>query len=219
MPRLKLSPTRSNLLMVKQRLKLAREGHDLLEKKRDVLVIEIVRLIQDAERVQRDVETQFAKAYSSMQEARAMMGTERVRRLILARPQEVEIVVTPRSVMGVAVPTVRFNAPQRQLLYGFGDTSVVLDRVHRRWRHALALMGEKAEKVTTVWRLALELRRTQRRVNALENIFIPTYQETLQYIQDMLEEKEREELFRMKRAKAAAEANAARLNAAGQGMG
>jgi len=210
MARLKLSPTRSNLLMVKQRLKLAREGHALLEKKRDVLMIEILALIEDAERVQREVEEQFAKAYASMQEARAGMGTERVRRLALSRPQEVEIEITPRSVMGVAVPTVAFDAPQRQLLYGFGDTSVVLDQVHRRWRHALALMGDKAEKVTTVWRLALELKRTVRRVNALENIFVPTYEETLRYIEEMLEEKEREELFRLKRAKAAADARQVR---------
>ena len=201
MPRLKLSPTRSNMLMVAQRLKLAKEGHQLLEKKRDVLIMEILRLIEDAEQVQRDVELEFKKAYGSMQDARAGMGTERVRRLALSRPQEVEIHVTPRSVMGVVVPSVRFNSPQRQLLYGFGDTSVILDQVHRRWRHALALMGDLAEKVTTVWRLAIELRRTQRRVNALENIFIPTCEETLHYIQDMLEEKEREELFRMKRAK------------------
>ena len=212
MARLKLSPTRSNLLMVKHRLKLAREGHQLLEKKRDVLIMEVLALIQDAERVQREVEVQFAKAYASMQEARAGMGTERVRRLALSRPHEVEIEITPRSVMGVAVPTVQFDAPQRQLLYGFGDTSVVLDQVHRRWRHALALMGDKAEKVTTVWRLALELKRTQRRVNALENIFIPTYEETLRYIQEMLEEKEREELFRLKRAKAAAEARQAQAS-------
>jgi len=210
MARLKLSPTRSNLLMVKQRLKLAREGHALLQKKRDVLIMEILELIEDAERVQREVEEQFAKAYASMQEARAGMGTERVRRLALSRPQEVEIEITPRSVMGVAVPTVAFDAPQRQLLYGFGDTSVVLDQVHRRWRHALALMGDKAEKVTTVWRLALELKRTVRRVNALENIFVPTYEETLRYIEEMLEEKEREELFRLKRAKAAADARQVR---------
>lgn len=210
MARLKLSPTRSNLLMVKQRLKLAREGHALLQKKRDVLIMEILALIEDAERVQREVEEQFAKAYTSMQEARAAMGTERVRRLALSRPHEVEIEITPRSVMGVAVPTVSFDAPQRQLLYGFGDTSVVLDQVHRRWRHALALMGDKAEKVTTVWRLALELKRTVRRVNALENIFVPTYEETLRYIQEMLEEKEREELFRLKRAKAAADARQVR---------
>jgi len=109
--------------------------------------------------------------------------------------------VTPRSVMGVVVPTVRYTVPDRRPLYGFGDSSVVLDQATQAWGEALALIGELAEKVTAVWRLALELRRTQRRVNALENVFIPAYEETLAYIRDTLEEKDREDLFRMKRAK------------------
>ena len=104
--------------------------------------------------------------------------------------------------MGVVVPSVHAQAPENRLSYGFGDTSVTLDQAQREWARVLALMGELAEKVTTVWRLALELRRTQRRVNALERVFIPSYQETLRYIEETLEEKDREELFRTKRAKA-----------------
>ena len=201
MARLKLSPTRSNLLSVKQRLALAREGHQLLQRKRDVLIMEILRLIGDAERIQRQVEEQFRGAYAAMQNARAAMGTERVRRIALSRTHELDVRITPRSVMGVVVPSVRYEAPEKALFYGFGDTSVVLDQVQQEWTGVLALMGKQAETVTTVWRLALELRRTQRRVNALENIFIPSYEETLAYIQDTLDEKDREELFRMKRAK------------------
>ena len=202
MPRLKLSPTRSNLLVVRQRLNLAREGYDLLDKKRDVLIMEILRLIEDAERTQRRVEEQFARAYAIVQEARAAMGSERVRRIALSHTEEVDVHITPRSIMGVVVPSLSYTMPERQLFYGFGDTSVVLDQVQQEWADVLALMGELSETVTTVWRLATELRRTQRRVNALENIFIPSYEETVTYIEGMLEEKEREELFRMKRAKA-----------------
>ena len=201
MARLHISATRSNLLMVRQRLKLAREGYELLDRKRDVLIMEILRLIQDAEKAQRRVQERFAQAYAAMQEARAAMGTERVQRLALSQTQEVDVRITPRSIMGVVVPSVTYKGPERRLLFGFGDTSVSLDEVEQEWTEALALMGELAEKVTTVWRLALELKRTQRRVNALEHIFVPSYEETLSYIQDMLEEKEREELFRMKRAK------------------
>lgn len=202
MARLKLSPTRSNLLVVRQRLHLAREGYDLLDKKRDVLIMEILRLIEDAERTQRQVEEQFARAYAIVQEARAAMGSERVRRIALSHTEEVDVHITPRSIMGVVVPSLSYTMPERHLFYGFGDTSVVLDQVQQEWADVLALMGELSETVTTVWRLATELRRTQRRVNALENIFIPTYEETVTYIEGMLEEKEREELFRMKRAKA-----------------
>ncbi len=201
MARLKLSPTRSNLRTMRERLALAREGHQLLNKKRDVLIMEILRLITDAERIQREVDKEFVRAYQVMQEARAVMGTERVRRLALSRPQEVDVEITPRSIMGVVVPSVRYTVPERRMTYGFGDTSVLLDQVQQQWSIVLSRMGQLAEKVTTVWRLALELRRTQRRVNALEHIFIPSYEETVDYIREMLEEKDREDLFRLKRAK------------------
>jgi len=202
MARLKVSPTRSSLLAMKQHLALAQEGHRLLEKKRDVIIMEILSLIEEAERVQERTEQQFSVAYASLQEARAVMGTEKVRRIALSRPREVSVRVIPRSIMGVVVPSVSCEGLERDLSYGFGDTSVLLDQVREEWAAALDLIGQLAEKATTVWRLALELRRAQRRVNALENISIPSYQETVAYIQETLEEKDREELFRMKRAKA-----------------
>jgi len=202
MARLKISPTRSNLISTRQRLALARKGHDLLDRKREVLVMEIERMIDDAGRVQQQVQEQFRRAYTSIEGARAIMGTERVRRMALARPKEVDVHITLRSVMGVEVPSVSYQVPKRGPLYGLGDTSVLLDQAQQKWGDVLALMGQLAQKVTTVWRLALELRRTQRRVNALENIFIPSYEETVTYIEDTLEEREREELFRTKLAKA-----------------
>lgn len=202
MARLKISATRSSLLLVRQRLHLAREGYRLLDRKRNVLILEILRMVEDAEHIQTKVVEQFHRAYMALQEARAAMGSERVQRFALSRPETVDIRITPRSIMGVVVPSVEGNLKAIDLSYGFGDTSVVLDQAQQEWSAVLALMGELSETVTTVWRLALELRRTQRRVNALENLFIPSYEETLQYIQDTLEEKDREELFRMKRAKA-----------------
>lgn len=205
MARLRVSPTRSNLLLVRQRLRLAREGFELLDRKRDVLILEILRLIEDAQRVQAETDARFAAAYRALREARAVMGTERVRRTALLRTREVDVHITPRSVMGVVVPSVRATLPESQLAYGFGDTSVLLDQARLAWGRVLEIIGHLAEAVTTIWRLAFELRRTQRRVNALEHVFIPTYEETLRYIEEALEEKEREDLFRMKRAKAAIE--------------
>ncbi|MGI5915468.1 MAG: V-type ATP synthase subunit D [Anaerolineae bacterium] len=205
MARLKLSPTRSNLLMVRQRLKLAKEGFRLLDRKRDVLIMEIMQLISSAEGIQTRVERRFEQAYDSVQFARASMGTERVRRIALSRTDQVDVQITPRSVMGVVVPDVRYSAPERRLRYGLGDTNVTLDQVQQEWTSVLSMMGELSEAVTTVWRLAVELKRTQRRVNALENVYIPAYEETVAYIEAAMEESEREELFRMKRAKAGRE--------------
>jgi V/A-type H+-transporting ATPase subunit D len=202
MPRLKMASTRSNLITVKQQLILAREGYRLLDRKREVLILEILQIMNQAEEVQRQVEAQFQQAYSVLQEARAAMGTERVMRFALSRTCDIDVHITPRSIMGVVVPDVLVKTPETQLPYGFGDTSVVLDRAQREWASVLALMGPLADRVTTVWRLTLELKRTQRRVNALESVFIPAYEETVRYIEETLEEKDREDLFRLKRAKA-----------------
>jgi V/A-type H+-transporting ATPase subunit D len=202
MPQLKLAPTRSNLLLVQERLRLAREGHRLLDRKREVLVMEIMRMIDDAERVQAESQERFAQAYLSIEEARVAVGTERLRRIALSRPRAADVQIKQRSVMGVAVPDVSCTPPERRPLYGFGNSSVVLDQAEQAWGEVLGLVADLAEKATAVWRLALELRRTQRRVNALKSIFIPAYEESLRTIRDALEEKDREDLFRLKRAKA-----------------
>lgn len=202
MPRLKIAATRSNLITVKQQLTLARDGHRLLDRKREVLILEILRIINQAEDIQRQVEDQFQQSYAVLQEARAAMGTERVMRFALSRTSDIDVHITPRSIMGVVVPDVQVKTPETQLPYGFGDTSVLLDRAQREWASVLGLMGPLADRVITVWRLTLELKRTQRRVNALESVFIPAYEETVRYIEETLEEKDREDLFRLKRAKA-----------------
>ncbi len=201
MARLKLSPTRSNLLMIRKRLAFARQGYDLLDKKRDVLILAILRSIDEAEKIQEQVNEQFARAYRLLEQARAAVGTERVQRTALLRPEEIDVHITPKSIMGVIVPMVRCSLPTDDPAYGFGDTSVFLDQARVEWAKALTLMGTLAEAVTTIWRLAFELQRTQRRANALESIYIPTYEETCAYIEATVEEKEREDLFRMRRAK------------------
>ncbi len=194
-------PTRSKLMELRDRLSLAREGHDLLDRKRHVLVGQILRMIEDTERVQKEMEERFRAAYETVEEARAAMGTERVSRIALSNPSDVEMRITPHSIMGVIVPAVHYQVPAQRPLYGFGDTSPVLDQVRQDWLGVLDLLGQFAEMVTTVWRLALELRKTQRRVNALENVFIPSYEKKIKFIEETLEEKEREDLFRMKRTK------------------
>ncbi|MHB9032358.1 MAG: V-type ATP synthase subunit D [Anaerolineae bacterium] len=201
MPTLRVAATRSNLIMVKQQLTLAREGYHLLDRKREVLVMEIMRVIQKAEEIQRQAEVKFSQAYAILQQARASMGTERVMRFALSRVSDVDAHITPRSIMGVPIPDVTIQAPQSRAPYGFGDTSVVLDRAQREWAEVVDILSPLANYVTTVWRLTLELKRTQRRVNALQSVFIPTYEETVRYIEATLEEKDREDLFRLKRVK------------------
>ncbi len=201
MPRLKVPPTRSNLIRVRQTLALAREGHTLLDRKREVLTLNLIRTAHDAEQVQQEVERKLNVAYEALRVANLMMGREKVQWASLATEGQSEIKTLLRSLMGVVVPTVELTRQPPDLAFGLGDTEAALDGALVAFREVLASLPTLVETVTAVWRLATELQRTQRRVNALEYILIPQYRETVKFIEESLEEKDREDYFRLKRVK------------------
>jgi len=201
MPRMNVPPTRSNLLRIKQELHFAREGYEILEEKREVLTTELMRLAHEAEALQRQVWSLFTAAYQALEKARLTMGQERVEWAALAVNTTVEVQVTYRGVMGVPIPSVAAHGEPPQMPYSLGDTMATLDEASYTFREVLSRIPELCEMVTSVWRLARELRKTQRRVNALQHIFIPDYEATLAFIESALEEREREETFRLKRLK------------------
>lgn len=202
MSRLKVSPTRSNLARVKRSLALAQEGHDLLDHKREVLMRNLMRMAHDAEEIQQEVEAKLAAAYEALRVANLTMGREMVEWASLATQGKTDIHILLRSIMGVVVPTIEVVHKPPELAFGLGDTASALDEALVRFREVLDLLPVLAETVASVWRLATELKKTQRRVNALEYLFIPQYQETVAFIEDVLEEKDREDHFRLKRVKA-----------------
>ncbi len=197
-------PTRSNLLRIQQELAFAREGHDILDKKREVLTSELVRLAHDAEDLEQQMWSLIAAAYQALERARMTMGQERVLWAALAVNKTVEVSVKSHGVMGVPIPVIKAHGGPPAMPYSLGDTSATLDEASAAFRKVLEHIPALAESVTSVWRLAQELRKTHRRVNALEHIFIPDYEETVEFIQSALEEREREETFRLKRLKSRA---------------
>lgn len=201
MPKINIPPTRSNLLYMKQALRQAREGYEILDKKREVLTTELVHWAHDAEMHQQQLWELLEVAYHALEEARLMMGRERVEWAALAARESIEVQIKLRSIMGVPIPTVESYGFPPEMTYGLGDTTVSLDEASTLFREVLAQIPEYAELVTSVWRLAKELQKTQRRVNALQYIFIPDYQATVAFIESTLEEREREETFRLKRIK------------------
>jgi len=199
---LEVPPTKSTLLELKEQLAMARTGHELLEEKREVLVSELLGIIDDAEYLRREVNEKLARAFQVLVEAIIELGQDQVERAALACGARARIRVHERSIMGVVVPLMEREVREVEPQFGLLGTSFKLDEALRRFCEALEVILRLAETETTAWRLAEELRKTQRRVNALENIFIPEYEETIRYIESMLAEVERETIFQMKRLKA-----------------
>ncbi len=202
----KIAPTRSNLLRMRQALKLAREGYEILDKKREVLTTELIHQAHNAATQQTQVWQKLADAYRALEEARLSMGREHLEWTALAVNKSVEVEIKLRSIMGVVIPTVEAHGEPPEMPYGLGDTTVALDEAVARFRSVLDEIPMLSEMMVSVWRLARELQKTQRRVNALQYIFIPEYKEIVKFIESALEEREREEVFRLKRLKSKATA-------------
>ncbi len=198
MPLLDVPPTKANLLELKDQLGIAKSGYDLLEEKREVLVSELLNIIDDAEAFRREANEKLALAFAALREAITKLGEEQVERAALACATEAQITLSERSIMGVPIPLMQRKLLELEPQFGLLGTSFALDEALRRFYDALERVLRLAETERAAWHLAIELKKTQRRVNALENIFIPQYEETIRYIEARLEEVERETIFQMK---------------------
>ncbi len=198
MPAISVAPTRTNLIRVKKDLKFAQEGYEILDRKREVLTTELVRVAHEAEVLQKEVWTLLESAYRALEKARLTLGSDHVEWAALAASKTVDVHLKFRGIMGVAIPVIEATGKPHELLYSPGDTNAALDQASAAFREVLIRVPQLSMLVTTVWRLAGELRKTQRRVNALQHIFIPNYEATVAFIVSSLEEREREETFRLK---------------------
>ena len=200
--RLNISITKSNVLRIKEELEFAREGYDLLEQKREVLVLEVMGLMDDFRRCKKDVEDSLSSAYGQLKKATMILGEKRIKKAALSAVSCEKITIRDRSIMGIVVPLISYSKKKDCCnQYGFQETSHCLDQTVKQFFSCLEKLAKLAQIEITLWRLAIELKKTQRRANALHNIFIPEYRDTIKYLEDSLEEKEREELFQLKRVK------------------
>ncbi len=198
MARNNIPPTRSNLIRMKQELQFIREGYDILNRKREVIAAELVRVAHEAEDLQQRVWELLAKAYRAIEKAQLMMGRERVEWAALSANKTVDVQIRVHGIMGVPIPQIDARGQPPEMPYSLGDTTAALDEATESFREVLSQIPELSRLVTAVWRLAVELRKTQRRVNALQYIFIPDYEETISFIVSSLEEREREDIFTLK---------------------
>lgn len=201
MTKINIAPTRSNLIRIRKELQFSKEGYEILNRKREVLTTELIQMAHKAEELQTEVWRLLAEAYAAMEKAQLNMGRERVEWAALAANKTVEVQLKFRGIMGVSIPVIESKGAPLEMLYSLGDTNASLDEASSGFAKVTKLIPELSMVMTTVWRLATELRKTQRRVNALQYIFIPEYEETVNFIVSSLEEREREDTFMLKMLK------------------
>ena len=195
-------PTKGNLIIAKNTLSLCKTGYGLLDKKRNILIREMMNLIDAAKKIQEEIETIFTSAYSALQQANVDIGIDTVEKIGFAVDVENSLEVKFRSVMGVEIPIVLMDDKQKKPAYGMRNTTSSLDEAVLRFNDVKKLTRMLAEIENSVYRLADNIKKTQKRANALKNIMIPRYEAETKHIQNALEEKYREEFSRLKVIKA-----------------
>lgn len=201
----KVAPTRGNLVKLQKSMEQAQSGHDLLEQKRQVLMMELVKYIDEAKNLQRDLSQVFSDAYGALQRANVSLGIDTVEDISGSIPHTDEIVVRLRSVMGVEIPDIDELDCEIKPSYSFYASTSAMDEAYLSFRRVLLMLLKLAEVETSVYRLAVQIRKTHRRVNALEKVVIPASKNQIVFINSVLEESEREDFVRMKIAKSSRE--------------
>jgi V/A-type H+-transporting ATPase subunit D len=198
MAKLNVPPTKSNLQRMKHDLGFAQEGFEMLERKRQILVLELIGTVEAAKRVQQDVQEKMKGAFAALREAQIRRGAWPLAGDTLTTPAGHSAEVDTRSLMGIYLPALVGTHPPLRPRIGLLSGTAALDAVAAAFHDALEAIDRLAEVENSVFRLAREVRKTLRRVNALEKIFIPSYQDTLRYITSVLEERERDEFVIMR---------------------
>lgn len=189
-------PTKGNLMAAKRSRALAATGYELMDRKRNILIREMMGLMESAKAVQTQIDTVFSDAYTALQKANIRMGLcDRI-----AEGVEIDdtLELQFRSVMGAEIPRIAGSVPPPRLEYGFVHTSSALDECYMKFHQVKELVRQLAEVETSIYRLAEAIKKTQKRANALQNIVIPGFDATIRTITEALEEKEREEFVRLK---------------------
>jgi V/A-type H+-transporting ATPase subunit D len=191
-------PTKANLINAKNSLALGVQGYELMDKKRNILIKEIMSLIDQAAEVQNEIDQTFRLAYKMLQQANIEMGIRNIEDISQTIPIEKSVFIKQRSVMGTEIPLVHYNKPDQAPVYPFLGTRVSLDDAYRQFNKVKELTIRLSMIENSAYRLANSIRKTQRRANALKNVTIPKYTELVAEIESALEEKEREEFTRLK---------------------
>lgn len=201
MAKLNIAPTKSNLLSMKEQLAVSTNGYELLEEKREILVRELMHMVQRVQLLEKEIDKAVQKAYPAFKKMLMNDGADQIDRISHSVHYEFGMKESNVSIGGMNFSTIDVQLPKRELFYSFLGTNANTDDVIIHFFELLSLLTEMASIRTIVWRLAEEVKKTQRRVNALNKMIIPQTEETKKYIESVLEERERENVFVLKALK------------------
>ncbi len=198
---MKVVASKANLMKSKSMLAFSERGFELLDKKRNVLIREMMLLINRSKNIEADVDALFKEAYRALEYVNITMGSAAVAEIAYAVPPERPFKVRMRGVMGVEIPEVIYTEEPYRPSYGFFRSNPSLDTATQALNQIKYLVYELAEIDNAIFKLATEINKTQKRANSLDKIQIPKFTEQVKQISDELAEKEREDFFRLKRVK------------------
>jgi V/A-type H+/Na+-transporting ATPase subunit D len=207
MPQVKVLPTKTNLIRLRRDVGFAQEGYNLLEQKRQILVVELMGLMDKTAEAQEKAEAVLSEAYMAYRNAVLAMGRKPIQELAPAVHIETNIAIKARRVMGVSIPNVEVTILDQPPYFSFGETSFWANEAIEKFKAVLESLAKLAEMRISLLRIAQEVRKTMKRVNALEKIVIPDYRNSIKYIESTLEENERDTFATLKRLKAQLEDN------------
>ena len=185
-------------MLAKNSLALAKQGYELMDKKRNILIRELMNLIEEAKTIQTQIDTTFTEAYQALQQANIEVGIHYVQQIAQAIPVENGVRIKTRSIMGTEIPLVEHEEEKRVPYYGFYNSSESVDAAREGFLKVKELTLKLSMVENSAYRLAMNIRKTQKRANALKNITIPSYTALVKDITNVLDEKDREEFTRLK---------------------
>jgi V/A-type H+-transporting ATPase subunit D len=200
-----VKPTRKNLMEIEDRIELSERGHDTLEQKRDGLIMEFMDILDQAKDVRSDLNEDYRHAQETIDMARAVEGDVAVRGAAAALKEHPEITSQSKNIMGVVVPQIESSRVRKRIDergYGLLGSSARIDETADAYEELIETIVLAAEVETAMRKMLEEIEKTKRRVNALEFKLLPDLKENQEYIEQKLEEQEREEIFRLKKIKA-----------------
>ncbi len=195
------APSKMNLIRFKRTLAFLTKAHDLLEDKRDILLLEVSRRVSEAAKLREELNRTLEEAYDLLDSAAIIVGSKELESAGKTPRITFDLTSTKRKVMGVTTVSFFLSNTQRIVTYDISRPTILLDEASEKFYQTIPLMIKVAELESTLLRLVEEVKKTQQRINALEQALIPRYNAAVALISSVLEERDREEFVRVKKVK------------------